>query len=618
MINNRVKIESGSGGLAEIDRQFAAFIDRLEGRQCPELYQAAVLVSQATRQGNICLDLRNAAAMFFAAGQSSQPPTLPPDISAWPEKLRQCATVGKPGDYAPLILDNQARLYLYRYWEYESSLAENIRRRAGDQEKPIDNKKLGDSLNRLFPAGDSGNPDWQKVAAFVAARRKLCVITGGPGTGKTAAVARILALLLEQDSDLKIALTAPTGKAAIRLSESIHREKPHIDCAENIKNLIPEQASTVHRLLGSLPRSPYFRYNKNNRLPVDLVIVDEASMIDLPLMAKLTAAIPDAVRLILLGDKDQLASVEAGAVLADICGELQGYSNDFQKSYNEITGDACQFDTTDREPGLSDCLLELRRSYRFGPDSGIEALSRNIRAGDSVGVLAILESREFADIDWQPSLPPGEMERFIGEIAAKEYGGIADATDPERIFNRLDQFRVLAAVNDGPYGVAYLNQVMQRHLRGSRYPVSDRRWYPGQPIMITRNDYGLGLFNGDIGIIKYDNDHPEYPSAVFRAEYPFAVFRAENGGLKTVPAFRLPDHETAYAITIHKSQGSEFDSVLIILPERDNPVLTRELLYTGVTRAKKKVIIRGNLETITTAVKRRTSRMAGLRDALWQ
>ena len=608
MISNHGEIVSGSGGFAEIDRQFAALIGRLERRECPELHQAAALVSQAARQGNICLDLRDAAALSFAAGQGDQPPGLPQDLSAWPEKLRQCGTVGEPGDYAPLILDNKARLYLCRYWEYENSFAESIHRRACDQEKPIDNKKLGAGLNRLFPAGDSDGPDWQKVAAFVAARKKLCVITGRPGTGKTATVARILALLLEQDPDLKIALTAPTGKAAIRLSESIHREKAHIDCPENIKNLIPEQASTVHRLLGSLPRSPYFKHNKNNRLPVDLVIVDEASMIDLPLMAKLTAAIPDSARLILLGDKDQLASVEAGAVLADICGESQGYSRDFQKSYNEFTGDACQFDTTDRKPGLSDCLIELRRNYRFGPGSGIEALSRSIRIGDTTEVLAILENRNFADIDWQLSPTPGETERFITEIAAQEYGGGAGNIEPELIFDSLDRFRVLAAVNDGPYGVAYLNQVMQRRLGGNRYPVSDRRWYSGQPIMITRNDYNLGLFNGDIGIIKYDNDHAEYPSA---------VFRDEQSGLKTVPTFRLPDHETAYAITIHKSQGSEFDSVLIILPQRDNPILSRELLYTAITRAKNKAIIRSNRNIITAAVNRRTLRMAGLKDALW-
>jgi len=601
---NLLDAEAG-GGFEEIDLQFAALLSSLEGRDCVELYQAAALASQATREGNICLDLRLVAAKSATGDLAGQSSALPFDFSTWPGKLRECATVGEPGEYKPLILDNNLRLYLYRYWEYENNLAENIRQRARDYDRPIDLKKLRHGLARLFPADDADSPDWQKVAAFTAAHKKLCVISGGPGTGKTAAIAKILALLLEQEASLQIVLAAPTGKAAIRLQESIQREKSIMNCAENIKDLIPEQASTVHRLLKSLPRSPYFKYNKDNKLPADVVVVDEASMVDLPLMAKLTAAIDDSARLILLGDKDQLASVEAGAVLADICGETVGYSGDFQKSYGEVTGKACRFTLTDTEPGLSDCVVELRRSYRFGPDSGIEALSRRIKTGDSPGVLSILQAHEFADVDWQP-LPSG-VERLMGEIIKREYAGLENAGKPEAVFNSLERFRVLGAVNDGPYGVAYLNQLIQRGLNAGRSIGQGRRWQPGQPIMITRNDYGLGLFNGDIGVISPDSGYAEFASA---------VFRAEQGGLRTVPAFRLPDHETAYAITIHKSQGSEFDSVLIILPDRDNPILTRELLYTAVTRAKNKVMIRGNPDIIGAAVDRRTLRTAGLRDAL--
>jgi exodeoxyribonuclease V alpha subunit len=319
-----------SGIVSELDIHFASFISRLAGTRAPELCLAAALASNYTRQGHICLALSSIAGKQLVEGENGHDPIICPELRDWHKKLRKTSVVGKPGEYKPLILDDRSGLYLHRYWDYEEKLANLIRERVNEDKENIDFTHLREGLDRLFPQGQDEEVDWQKVAAFTSLVKTFCIISGGPGTGKTTTVAKILALILEQPSPTKprIALTAPTGKAAAKLQQAIKGSKAKLTCADSIKDAIPKEASTIHRLLGSVPGSPYFRHNAQNMLPVDIVVVDEASMVDLALMSKLIQALPPQARLILLGDKDQLASVEAGAMLGDICdaGNVHSFS----------------------------------------------------------------------------------------------------------------------------------------------------------------------------------------------------------------------------------------------------------------------------------------------------
>ncbi|UCG14407.1 MAG: AAA family ATPase, partial [Deltaproteobacteria bacterium] len=306
-----------SGMLSSLDIHFAGFIARLAGDGVPDLMLAAALVSSFTREGHICVDLTRIAGKQWPGEKEDGKPVVCPPLDDWLESLRKSSAVGVAGEHKPLVLDDGARIYLYRYWDYQEKLAGAIEERTSDTDEAIDSRLLQDGLSRLFSDAKPEEIDWRVVAALTALTKRFCVISGGPGTGKTTTVASILALLLEQASPtkLRIALVAPTGKAAARLQEAIAAAKEELRCTDAIKEAIPEEASTIHRLLGSISDSPYFRHDEANPLPVDVVVVDEASMADLALMAKLVQALPAKVRLILLGDKDQLASVEAGAVL---------------------------------------------------------------------------------------------------------------------------------------------------------------------------------------------------------------------------------------------------------------------------------------------------------------
>ncbi len=603
----------------ELDRRFALFIAGLSDDKSPELMLASLLVSAMTGRGHICVEIPAIAGRHLhdVIGESdgispSMSNSLLPSHQSWIETIRRSTVVGYPYEYKPLILDESGRLYLYRYWEYERQLAENITKRLSGKRDAIDLPLLEEGLNRLFPSGTEEGVDWQRVAALAAVIFNYCVISGGPGTGKTSTVIKILALLVEQAQsaghNLHIALAAPTGKAAARLAESVREMRELLDCGNVIRDAIPTESFTIHRLLGAVYGSPYFRHNIDNPLPHDVVVVDESSMADLALMLKLFQAVPMRSRLILLGDKDQLSSVEAGAVLGDICdtGNEHGYSESFRIMIKDIGNELIPEDNEKEEPPIADSIVVLRRSYRFGSTSGIGLVSSLIRSGDAEGAIGLLKEGRFEDIVIN-IIPTHHIFDSIGEHIKSGYAPYLMAESPEESFRNFSRFTILCALRQGPFGVQNINYLSERILARAGLIKIDGDWYKGRPIMITRNNYELRLFNGDVGLMLQDDS-----DGMLAAFFPSA-----DGTLKRVLPLKLPEHETAFSMTVHKSQGSEFDRVLLLLPDRSSKVLTRELIYTAITRARRRVEIWGGEDILRFAINNPTRRRSGLRDILW-
>ena len=543
---------------SDLDVHFATFITEISNNKKDELLLlGAVLASHFTSLGSSCVDLKRLAEdKFFPLQSEAGIKSLScPNLSQWLAALQKSSVVGQPGDYTPLILDKH-RLYLYRYWDYEKQLVTQILARCHQKTINVNHNILKADLSRLFPA----QTDMQKIAAKTAVLSNFCIISGGPGTGKTSTVIKIIALLLEQNPNLRIALAAPTGKAAARLQEAVKQD-----------------TYTIHRLLGSKPNSHHFKSHAENRLLYDVVIIDEASMVDLALMAKLAQSIPKSARWILLGDKDQLASVEAGTVLGDIC---------------EATV-------------LKKNVVFLEKNYRFGEDSGIWTLAQAVKLGKTDNALSILKSKKYSDVNWHSISSSDYLPVPLIEQIVRNFSSSFQETQPAKLLEVFDKTRILCAMRRGPYGVEAVNQKIEDELRRKGLIRINSRWYHGCPIMITRNDYQLQLFNGDVGIILKGENYKLQ-----------AFFPSAEGKVRAFWPNRLPEHETVYAMTIHKSQGSEFEHVLILLPDQISPVLSRELIYTGITRAKKRVSIWGNEQVFKAAVLQKIARSSGLREQL--
>ncbi|MCG6862489.1 MAG: exodeoxyribonuclease V subunit alpha [Chromatiaceae bacterium] len=595
------------GALRALDLQLALRLETLAGGEAPELLLATALASHRVGEGDVCLDLgRYGELSLFRMEGLVGGPKAPP-VADWVAALRRCSVVGKPGERAPLILDDRRRLYLGRYWHLERMLADALADRSGTWAPDVDRARLKAGIGRLFP--DTGQIDWQRVALAVAVLRPLCVISGGPGTGKTRTVASILALLAEQrkGANLRFALAAPTGKAAARLSESIRAARAELALPGEIANRIPDEASTLHRLLGFRPGRANPRRGPDNPLHVDVLVVDEASMVDLPLMSRLLGALPAHARLILLGDEDQLASVEAGMVLGDICGRgrAPAYSPALCATVADVSGDRLT-PVAVPGPAISDHIVRLRKSWRFGERSGIGALARAVNSGRVDESLAILADSRFPDVTLQPPSPDVLSDLIAHEILPT-YRELLESPDPERALAVLNRIRVLCAVRSGPLGVGRLNQRMEQVLETQGLIRRDGELYPGRPVMLTTNDHGLRLYNGDVGLVLAD----QTSSGALR------VFFATGEGVRRILPSRLPRHETVYAMTVHKSQGSEFDEVALVLPEVESRVLTRELVYTGITRARKRVRLLATEDRLREAIARPVVRSTGLYDALW-
>jgi exodeoxyribonuclease V alpha subunit len=599
-----------AGAIRDLDYYLAVHLLALAPQPSAELALAIAAVSRANGDGDVCLDL-SAIAGTRVLADGAQPEwrgIAAPALAQWTPMLRDSGIVGMPGEVQPLILDAAGRLYLAKYFDFEQAIADGLRRRLAFR-GGVDLARLATLLGRYFPATPA--TDGQKLAAALAVLRSLAVISGGPGTGKTHTVARILALLLDlaQERRPRIRLAAPTGKAAARLAEAIQQGVAGLRqnaATAGVADGIPTEASTLHRLLG-YGRGGVFRHGADDPLPLDVLVVDEASMVDVPLMARLLRATPPDARVILLGDRDQLASVEAGSALGDICnhGAPTPWTTDLGGRMQSLGLEPPPaLGTAPRGP-MADSLALLTESRRFGATSAIGALARATNAGDVAAAFDVLAAG--GEADWQ-ALSTEALAGAIEAEARRWLAGYRGTEDPVEAMRRFNAFRVLCAVREGPWGVNALNAQVEQALarRGLLAPAEGH--YAGRPVLVSQNDYSVRLFNGDVGLVLPD------PAAGGALR---AFFAQPGGETRRVLPTRLPPHETCFAMTVHKSQGSEFDRVIVVLPDRDSPVLTRELVYTAVTRARQSVTVWSPREVLATAIGRRVERSSGLRDALW-
>jgi exodeoxyribonuclease V alpha subunit len=555
---------------------FAEFIAKQAQTATDELPGlSAALVSEANLAGNVCIELDAYTMRPLFSSSRIEVTEIPVGLESadWCARLRKSPCIGGPNENAPLVLDEN-RLYLNRLWCYEDFVATKIRALL-EREAIANPSEISSQVDRLFPASDAIDQD-QKDAIQAAASKPFNVISGGPGSGKTSTIVRILAVLLALNPECRIALAAPTGKAAARMTVSIRQRVDQIKLDNGTKFTMPGEATTIHRLLGY--RRNGFNYNQLHRLPVDCVVIDEASMIDLKLMYQLLSALPDQAQLILLGDRDQLASVAAGNVLGDITGH----------------GHALDIGST----AIATSIALLRNSYRFNRDSAISEIASLVNQGQSVAATDLLRSTD-RGLLWYAE----ESDQIHAETLAwiyDTYQPVFDCDSPADALDIYDTTRVLCATNRGFSGVESLNQRISAALL-ARNNRPETNLYSGLPIMITRNHHELGLFNGDTGILWQFEEGLR------------ACFRDSEGEIRDLAINRLPDFTPAWASTVHKSQGSEFDSVLLILPsDPESGALSRELLYTAITRARQQFILHASNSVVVQAIENLTRRHSGL------
>ncbi|PSB91679.1 exodeoxyribonuclease V subunit alpha [Candidatus Pandoraea novymonadis] len=648
---------------------------------CQRIWHMSLAVSQATADGHVCVPLAN----FLDEQLNGE---LFPDkaaaLSVWRESLivsGLCvraipAAMDSSEDAYPLVLDNDDRLYLARYYRYEArlaaALASRLYSRHGNDASLTSEDKT--NLYRYFGNSVIHNTEsvyelnWQMAAAVLAMQRRFVVLSGGPGTGKTTTVVGILGCLLERQPDLRVAMAAPTGKAAQRMQEAMTARD---DLLSNVRAALPKKALTLHRLLGLLPetvRNPErrFRYDAQHPLPYDLIIIDEASMVDLPMATQLLEAMSNETHLVMLGDKDQLAAVEAGAVFAELSAVCR-FSLDMQRKFMqvldwpEVMKPMLSFEESRNRPSLvmEDSVVWLERNYRFGASSAIGRLATAIKLGriadarlelvpdavddvDSSSIPGMFTPQKtfenqnnlkddlvrlFEDSGFQlsrhhlndivscyanylsvlsHSIALSKKIDVSAEGSTETSSRIAEIVTP--VFTAFGRFRVLCATRGGWRGVEVLNKQLAALLAAQADFMMDggmgsHTWFVGRPVLITQNEYRLMLFNGDVGIAL-----PLGPKGLLRV----AFATADGGGYRLYSPASLPAHETAFAMTIHKSQGSEFERVAIVLPEQDNRILTRELVYTGITRARKQVMIYAPWTVLASALGRSARRDGGL------
>ncbi len=649
------------GWLRRLESALAAFLRELDPNASPALLVSAALLAQMEGRGHTCLPLAvlvsqpNEVLAWPEAVQEELTElwaTLPVHLDDWLEALQSSplvrsvttqlidAELDAPDHGQPLVLGGtpaQPLLYLRRYWLHERQVARSVLERTAASQ-PVDEDLARQWLDRLFDPADHADGgvleiDWQKLACAVALRASLTVITGGPGTGKTYTAARLLALLFATHADpqhLRVALAAPTGKAAARLRQSIDASLQELSTRLGADLDLPTftkrmgAARTLHSLLGARPDTREFRFNASHLLDVDILIVDEASMIHLEMMSALLQAMPPGAKLILLGDKDQLASVEAGAVLGDLCRDADkgGYSTDTARYVQFVAGQVlpAEFLTTEaRSTALSQQTVMLRKSRRFGGQIGQLALSVNSGNSEKAQHLITHDTTGALQATFHPSVAtvlslavhgrPGALASYADYLQLVRARPKISTSDTslhsawvKSVLVAFDRFRILCAVHEGDWGTRSLNQSVQQALAEAHLLKPRGEWFAGRPVMVTRNDPELGVFNGDVGVAL--------PASQGNA---LRVYFLDGDSLRSVGVSRLAHVETAFAMTVHKSQGSEFLHTVLVLPQGGAMVLTRELVYTGITRARESfTLVEGQSGLLHRAILRQSQRASGL------
>ena len=574
-----------AGWLRRADAALGEWVARAFPESAPEVGLAAALAGRAIGEGHSALQLDAAQAWLGTLEGQGDAPMLP-DPAAWRAALRASGAVhddralnaSDAVEPKPLVLDAQGRVYLTRYFDYERRLAQQLIARALPLQPLLPDHSAHAGSQAPPPIPASGGRNGQGSHSRFSPR--ITLITGGPGTGKTHGVVRMLASLATEAHanarTLRIALAAPTGKAAARLAISVRAQLPLLALPGPVTAMIPQQAHTLHRLLGLSPVRTGAKFDRTAPLPYDVVVVDEVSMVDLPMMHKLVDAVAPAVHLILLGDPDQLAAVEAG----DVLGALVEAA---------------------RTPPLAACHTHLVHSRRFAEHGALGQLANAIAQGDAEAALAALGAGEQVCLlasEAQVALP------LLLDRAVDEYRAVLDAADAPQALLVAERYRVLTARRFGPAGCVALNRAIEQQLKRHAGVRADAAWWQGRLLMVTANRPDLALFNGDVGVI-WPDAHKEMK----------VCFGGADGALRALSPAALPPHEGAFALTVHKAQGSEFDRVALVLGA-DSPVLTRELLYTGITRARNSVHIYGDAALLQAGIARRTQRWNGLADRL--
>jgi exodeoxyribonuclease V alpha subunit len=610
------------GILRSVDLHFARMVSEESGDRREIVLLAAALASRAPAYGHVCVNLSRIDKTIRIESDEVEQPTLSwPTGTAFVKALSNSPIVGQGRNYSkPLMLSGE-RLFLSRYWLYQLELKHDLKHRC-TRVFDVDALRIRRDIGLLFPEclvrdASKGreqrdlldtielSPSRQLVAAITALRRGLTVICGGPGTGKTTTVVRILAMLVEAATNPpNIILLAPTGKAASRLGQSVARAK-HSGAwfPPGTKEHIPESSLTVHRALGlgGLGRPP--RYDRSNPLDADVVVVDEASMVDLSLMTKVFAAVRPEARLILLGDPDQLASVEAGAVLSDLVSQRNDVSTEASTFYREVLETLPDdLKPTREDSGLWDCIVELDTSHRFDSTSGIGRLATMVNEGRSSDACMLLKDTNLEDLHFVRTRSAAETQRQLLSLVGPHFASQEDTEEAADAVGELSRLRVLTPHRRGSLGATRLNRTVESWLHAQSGRPADTMWYSGKPILVTRNDALLDVYNGDMGVV-FKNVHHNDHHVLFES--------TGSGPLRQLHPARLPPHETVYAMTVHKSQGSEFQEVVLVLPEKPSPILTRELLYTAITRARQKVTIIGSLEVFSQTIDECIERSSG-------
>ncbi|MFP4547246.1 MAG: exodeoxyribonuclease V subunit alpha [Fidelibacterota bacterium] len=600
----------------DIDLEFAKFLLRINEAENVTLALTAALLSHALRNNHICMRLEEIAGRSFPFdneyGYTEQALFIQlPDMETWLKALRQAPKVITfSGETKPIVVDKHHRVYLQRYYKYEQDLAGFLIAKMAVNTDPLPAPEQGNISHLSTYFQNEDGIDHQQLAVLASLYNKFTVITGSPGTGKTTVVATILAAHYQINPGLRVGICAPTGKAAARLKESLHREIKNLHISESTKGkILTTETSTIRRLLKVIYQTPHFRYNKEHKLNIDLLVLDEASMVSQRLMCKLFYALEKNTRIILLGDKDQLASVEEGSVFGDICDALpiNRFSNDFVdfcavRSDQKIASGSCD--------DKANIIIELNKSHRFDNQQGIGLTKEAIKAGDSEKVLKVgksndpqillrsLPRKNYIRQNVLNYLQTLRIDTPDGALGIRDYLSLDDIS---KQFEFINNFRILCAKRHGLYGINHINRIIIEHY------MNTSELYPDSlPIMVTSNDNRLNLFNGDVGIVK----NTPKGKRVF--------FPDTKDNFRQFSPAQLPAHESVFAMTVHKSQGSGFQKVLLILPDKDIPLLTRELLYTGVTRAEKYCEIWSYDSILKECVARKTVRDSGLKDLLLQ